>query len=278
MNQWLCFLLLDLHDMREADAQICKEISFGFSRYNVQNSKLGCTGQEESQSSSRDWCWLWSQSYPCIPCKKESSKWKRNSWIQNGVYKVYIWLIHVKFFKDHLWSTSLVRSLFCLNPQKMIGLPEECTKAFKIVLSVKLIEAKWRSSSVAYDLLEQYKCLLHVIKKEHDFWVQELQRKSWCLSVCTHQWQEGVSASLECVQTFADNMSQPVNGRKRIQHEHQMLSLPTSKIKLWSALEQVYDAINAMDFDLSSFCGPKGAVMIAHYRYKMYAYRFCKTL
>ena len=36
----------------------------------------------------------------------------------------------------------------------MIELPEEYTKAFEIVLS-KLIEAKWRSSSVVDDLLEQ---------------------------------------------------------------------------------------------------------------------------
>ena len=50
----------------EADAQICKEISFGFSRDNVQNSKPGCTGQEESQSRSRDWCWL------CKPCKNKA--------------------------------------------------------------------------------------------------------------------------------------------------------------------------------------------------------------
>ena len=63
---------------------------------------------------------------------------------------------------------KFVRSLFCLNPQKMIELFEECIKAFKIVLS-KLIETKWRSSSVADDLLEQYKCFLQVTKKEHDF-------------------------------------------------------------------------------------------------------------
>ena len=50
----------------------------------------------------------------------------------------------------------------------MIELPEECTKTFEIVLS-KLIEAKWKSSSVADCQLEQYKCFLQVIKKDHDF-------------------------------------------------------------------------------------------------------------
>ena len=49
----------------------------------------------------------------------------------------------------------------------MIELSEECTKTFEIVLS-KLIEVKWRSISVANDLLKQYKCLR----------VQELQGKS----------------------------------------------------------------------------------------------------
>ena len=63
---------------------------------------------------------------------------------------------------------KLVRNLFCLNPQKMVELPEECIKAFEIVLT-KLIENKWRSSVEADDLLEQYKCFLELSKKEHEF-------------------------------------------------------------------------------------------------------------
>ena len=39
---------------------------------------------------------------------------------------------------------KLGRSLYCLNPQKMIDLPEACSKAFQMVLK-KLIEARWRS-------------------------------------------------------------------------------------------------------------------------------------
>ena len=61
---------------------------------------------------------------------------------------------------------KLVRSLFCQNPQKMIELSKECTKAFEIVLS-KVIEVNWRSSNVADGFLEQYKCFLQVMKKEH---------------------------------------------------------------------------------------------------------------
>ena len=59
-----------------------------------------------------------------------------------------------KILERSFLNYKLVRSLFCLNPQKMIELPEESTKAFEIVLS-KLIEAKWRSNSVVDDLLEQ---------------------------------------------------------------------------------------------------------------------------
>ena len=44
----IMFLAEDLYDVWKADAQICKEISFGFNRYNVQNTKPGCTRQEES--------------------------------------------------------------------------------------------------------------------------------------------------------------------------------------------------------------------------------------
>ena len=59
-----------------------------------------------------------------------------------------------KILERSFMKYKLVRSLFCLNPQKMIELPEESTKAIEIVL-LKLIEAKWRSNSVAGDLLEQ---------------------------------------------------------------------------------------------------------------------------
>ena len=61
---------------------------------------------------------------------------------------------------------KLVRNLYCLNPQKIIEVPERCTKAFEVVLT-KLIENKWRSSSTADNLLEQYKSFLQVVKKEY---------------------------------------------------------------------------------------------------------------
>ena len=75
-------------------------------------------------------------------------------------------MVQVKILEKSPMKYKVVRSLFCLNPQQVIEWPEECTKAFEIVLS-KLIETKWKSSSVAVDLLEQYKCFLQVLKKEH---------------------------------------------------------------------------------------------------------------
>ena len=63
---------------------------------------------------------------------------------------------------------KLVRSLYYLNPPKMIDLPEACSKAFEIVLK-KLIEARWRSSTAADELLEQYKCFLQFVKKDYEF-------------------------------------------------------------------------------------------------------------
>ena len=68
---------------------------------------------------------------------------------------------------------KLARSLYCLNPQKMIDLPEACSNAFEMVLK-KLIEARWRSNTAADKLLEQYKCFLQFVKKDYGFEFQDL--------------------------------------------------------------------------------------------------------
>ena len=62
---------------------------------------------------------------------------------------------------------KLVRSLFCLNPKKMAEIPEECSKVFEGVLT-KFTEAKWRASSEADDLLEQYRSFILFVKKDCD--------------------------------------------------------------------------------------------------------------
>ena len=63
---------------------------------------------------------------------------------------------------------KLVRGLYCLNPQKMIGFPDACSKAFEIALK-KLIEARWRYNTAADELMEQYKCFLQFVKKDYKF-------------------------------------------------------------------------------------------------------------
>ena len=48
----------------------------------------------------------------------------------------------------------------------MDEVPEECSKVFEAVLT-KLFEAKWRASSEADDLLEQYRILIsRTVQKE----------------------------------------------------------------------------------------------------------------
>ena len=49
----------------------------------------------------------------------------------------------------------------------MAEVPEACSKAFEAVLN-KLIEAKWRASSEADDLLEQYRNFLQFMRKDCD--------------------------------------------------------------------------------------------------------------
>ena len=78
---------------------------------------------------------------------------------------------------------KLVRSLYCLNPQKIYEQPEKCTKAFEVVLT-KLIENKWRSSSIADDLLEQYKSFLQVVKKDYTHEFKDCKKE--LMSFCMH--------------------------------------------------------------------------------------------
>ena len=63
---------------------------------------------------------------------------------------------------------KLVRSLYCLNPQQMIDLPEACSKTFEIVL-IMLVGARWRSNIAADELLEQDKYFLQFVKKDYEF-------------------------------------------------------------------------------------------------------------
>ena len=166
---------------------------------------------------------------------------------------------------------KLVRSLFCLNPQKMIDLPEECTKAFEIVLS-KLIEAKWRSSSVADDLLEQYKCFLQVIKKEHDFEFKNCKERVdvFLYAHINDKEFQPLWSVFKLLLTICHSQSMVERGFSI----NTDVVTPNLKNETLVSLRTVYDAINAMHIDLSSFVVPKE--LLAHCRYKIYAYKFCK--
>ena len=98
----------------------------------------------------------------------------------------------------------------------MIGSPEECTKAFEVVLS-KLIETKWRSSTAADDLLEQYKCFLHIVKKEYEFEFKNCKERVDAFLYAHINDRKELEPLWRCVQTVDDIISQPVYSGKRIQ-------------------------------------------------------------
>ena len=99
-----------------------------------------------------------------------------------------------------------------------------------------IIEVKWRSSSVADDLLEQYKYYLQYIKNF---------KKRVDVFLYAHISEKNT----DVVTLYLKNET--------------LVSLRT-----------VYDVINAMDIDPSSFVVPKE--LLANCRYKVYAYKFCK--
>ena len=136
----------------------------------------------------------------------------------------------------------------------------------------KVIEVKKRSSCVADDLLEQYKCFLQVVKKEHDFEFRNCKERGhvflyahindkkfqplWSvfkllLAICYSQAmvKRGFSINTDVV-------------------------TPNLKNETLVSLRTVYDAINVMGIDLSCFVVPKE--LLADCRCKIYAYKFCK--
>ena len=164
---------------------------------------------------------------------------------------------------------KLVRSL---NPQKMIELPAECTQALEIILS-KLIEAKWRYSSVANDLLEQYKCFLQVIKTEYDFEFKNYkERVDVFLYAHINDKKEFQSlwSVFKLLLTICKNQSMVERGFSI----NTDVITPNLKNETLVSLRTVHDTINAMVIDLSSFVVPKE--LLAQCRYKIYAYKLCR--
>ena len=78
---------------------------------------------------------------------------------------------------------------------------------------------------------------------------------------------------MECVQTFADNILQQSMVERGFRINTDVVT-PNLKNETLVSCRTVYDAINAMDIDLSSFVVPKE--LLANWRYKTYAYKFFK--
>ena len=154
----------------------------------------------------------------------------------------------------------------------MIGLPEECTKALEIVLS-KLIEAKWRSSSLADDILEQYKCLLQVIKKEHDFEFKNCKERVDVFLYAHINDKEKfqlLQSVFKLLLTICHSQSMVESGFSI----NTDVVTPNLKNETLVSIRTVYVAVKAMNIDLSSFVVPKE--LLAHWMYKIYAYKFSK--
>ena len=211
------FLAKDLHDVLDADAQICKIKSVLDSVDTMHKIKNLDVMDKKNHKAAAEIDVGFAAKATLENLVKNKAVGKRGILQFRMEYAKFITHGTSKILGRSPMKYKLVWSLVCLNPLKMNEVPEECTKAFEIVLW-KLIEAKWRSSSVADDLLEQYKCFLQVIKKEHDFWVPRIIKKelmSFCMhtSIKRREFQPHLS-----VLKLADNMPQPVNGRGRIQH------------------------------------------------------------
>ena len=157
---------------------------------------------------------------------------------------------------------KLVRSLYCLNPQKMIGSPEECTKAFEVVLS-KLIETKWRSSTAADDLLEQYKCFLHIVKKEYKFEFKNCKERVDAFlyaHINDRKELEPLWSVFKLLMTLSHSQSIVERGFS----VNADVATPNLKEETLVSLRIVYNGMKAMDIDLSSFVVPKE--LLAHCR------------
>ena len=148
----------------------------------------------------------------------------------------------------------------------MVELPEVCIKAFENVLT-KLIENKWRSSVEADDLLEQYKCFLELSKKEHEF---EFKNCTERVDIFLHTYMsdkqhfEVLWRVFKLLLTIGHSQSSVEKGFS----VNTDVAAPNLKDETLISLRTVYDGINAMNIDLTTFVVPKE--LVAQCRYKKY--------
>ena len=159
---------------------------------------------------------------------------------------------------------KLVRRLFCLNPKKMVTEPEECTQAFEDVLD-KLIETKWRSSTVSDDLKDQYKSFLKVVKKDSELEFQN----------CTQRVDTFLYMHIQNKENFKDLWSvfklllTLCHSQSAVERGFNVNSdtvTPNLRDKTLVSMRTVYDTVKVLKIDVSSFVVTKE--LIRHCRYE----------
>ena len=146
---------------------------------------------------------------------------------------------------------KLVRYLFCLNPKRMVKETEECTKAFEDVLS-KLIKTKWRSSTAADDILDQYKSFLEVAKKDSELKFQNCTQRVDTF-LYTHLQNkknfEGLWRVFKLLLTLCHSQSAVERGF----NFNSDTVTPNLRNETLVSLRTVYDALKVLQIDVSKF-------------------------
>ena len=159
---------------------------------------------------------------------------------------------------------KLVRRLFCLNPKKLVTEPEECTQAFEDVLD-KLIETKWRSSTVSDDLKDQYKSFLKVVKKDSELEFQN----------CTQRVDTFLYMHIQNKENFKDLWSvfkillTLCHSQSAVERGFNVNSdtvTPNLRDKTLVSMRTVFDTVKVLKIDVSSFVVTKE--LIRHCRYE----------
>ena len=140
----------------------------------------------------------------------------------------------------------------------MIDLPEACSKTFEIVLK-KLIEARWRSSTAADELLEQFKCFLQFVKKDYECELKNCkERVDVFLYAHINNKKEfqPLWSVFKLLLTICHTQSMVERGFS----VNNDVVTPNLRNEILMSLRTVYDAGNCMNIDLSNFYDFKGAV------------------
>ena len=146
----------------------------------------------------------------------------------------------------------------------MVKEPEECTKAFEDVLS-KLIETKWRSSTAADDLLDQYKSFLKVAKKDSELEFQNCTQRVDTF-LYTHLQNKKHFEGLWCIFKLLLTLCHSQSAVERGFNVNSDTVTPNLRNETLVSLRTVYDALKVLQIDVSKFVVTKE--LIRHCRYE----------